>query len=121
QALPPTIKVDRPDPGLGLETSPFYLNTTARPWVHSASHPRRASVSSFGFGGTNFHVTLEEYTPGGGRAARRSRTAPTELVLVSGPTPRHLVERIRGLNAGRALADLAQHSQQRFRPTDQAR
>ncbi|MEV0408356.1 SDR family oxidoreductase [Actinoallomurus sp. NPDC050550] len=121
QVLPPTIKVDRPDPGLGLETSPFYLNTTARPWVHSASHPRRASVSSFGFGGTNFHVTLEEYTPGGGRAARRSRTAPTELVLVSGPTPRHLVERIRGLNAGRALADLAQHSQQRFRPADQAR
>jgi acyl carrier protein/NADP-dependent 3-hydroxy acid dehydrogenase YdfG len=25
-------------------------------------HPRRASVSSFGFGGSNFHIALEEYT-----------------------------------------------------------
>ncbi|GAA2105345.1 type I polyketide synthase [Actinomadura alba] len=121
QILPPTIKVDRPDPGLGLEDSPFYLNMKARPWVHSASHPRRASVSSFGFGGTNFHVTLEEYVPRGGRAAWRSRTAPSELVLLSAPTPERLVEWIQGFGAGRPLADLAQHSQQRFRADDEAR
>jgi acyl transferase domain-containing protein/NADP-dependent 3-hydroxy acid dehydrogenase YdfG len=85
KVLPPTIKVDRPDPGLKLAESPFYLNTTARPWVRDGSHPRRASVSAFGFGGTNYHVTLEEYeardTPA---ATSRLRTASSELFLVSG-------------------------------------
>ncbi|MCK9931889.1 SDR family oxidoreductase [Frankia sp. Mgl5] len=59
-ALPPTIKVTEPNPDLGLETSPFYLNTVGRPWAEPADHPRRASVSSFGFGGINFHIALEE-------------------------------------------------------------
>jgi acyl transferase domain-containing protein/NADP-dependent 3-hydroxy acid dehydrogenase YdfG len=59
RVLPPTIKVSRP--AFDMATSPFHLNTTARPWTRSADHPRRASVSSFGFGGSNFHVTLEEH------------------------------------------------------------
>ncbi|GIF63897.1 hypothetical protein Ais01nite_19320 [Asanoa ishikariensis] len=61
RVLPPTIKVRAPSPGLGIEDSPFYLNTTARPWTQNPDHPRRASVSSFGFGGANYHVTLEEH------------------------------------------------------------
>lgn len=61
--LPPTLNVARPNPKLALESSPFYLNTETRPWIR-ATHaaPRRAAVSAFGFGGTNFHVVLEEYT-----------------------------------------------------------
>src|SRR5262249_23235945 len=44
-------------------SSPFYLNTETRPWIaENGNHPRRAGVSAFGFGGTNFHVVLEEYT-----------------------------------------------------------
>ncbi|HYN43294.1 MAG TPA: beta-ketoacyl synthase N-terminal-like domain-containing protein, partial [Thermoanaerobaculia bacterium] len=34
--LPPTIKVDAPNPKLGLEESPFYLSTASRPWVRDA-------------------------------------------------------------------------------------
>jgi len=75
KVLPPTIKVDRPDPKLNIEQSPFYLNTLARPWVKASEHPRRASVSSFGFGGSNFHVALEEYT-GATQAARWLPVAP---------------------------------------------
>ncbi|MEO6573010.1 MAG: beta-ketoacyl synthase N-terminal-like domain-containing protein, partial [Polyangiaceae bacterium] len=48
KVLPPTIKIDRPNPKLGIEDSAFYLNTQRRPWIRDASHPRRASVSSFG-------------------------------------------------------------------------
>ena len=58
--LPPTIKVDQPLPGLEPGRSPFYLNTQARPWLARADHPRRAAVSAFGFGGSNFHCILEE-------------------------------------------------------------
>ena len=58
--LPPTINVSRPNPKMGMDQSPFYVNTTARPWALSNGTPRRASVSAFGFGGTNFHFVLEE-------------------------------------------------------------
>ena len=61
KVLPPTLKAEETDPELNLETSPFYINSTARPWLSSKGHPRRAAVSSFGFGGSNFHLILEEY------------------------------------------------------------
>ncbi len=62
KVLPPTINVTQPHSKLKIEDSPFYLNTEPRPWIrHQERGPRRASVSSFGFGGTNYHVVLEEY------------------------------------------------------------
>jgi len=84
QTLPPTIKVERPNPALGLDRSPFYLNTAARPWIPSNGAGRRAALSSFGFGGTNFHVVLEEYA---GPGARPTRVWPNwpELILLSAP------------------------------------
>jgi acyl transferase domain-containing protein/NAD(P)-dependent dehydrogenase (short-subunit alcohol dehydrogenase family) len=61
KVLPATLKVDPPDPGLAVEESPFFFNTASRPWLASGDHPRRAGVSAFGFGGSNFHAVLEEY------------------------------------------------------------
>ena len=49
--LPPTLKAQDPDPKLGLEKSPFYLNTKLRPWIASEKNRRTAGVSAFGFGG----------------------------------------------------------------------
>ncbi|MBI1348415.1 SDR family NAD(P)-dependent oxidoreductase [bacterium] len=60
RVLPPTIKVERPQEGLLADDSPFYVNVQARPWLSSPDHPRRAAVSAFGFGGSNFHAVLEE-------------------------------------------------------------
>ena len=61
KVLPPTLKVGEPDPKLNIHQSPFYLNTNTRPWFSNNEHPRRAGISSFGFGGSNFHVVVEEY------------------------------------------------------------
>ncbi|MCP4211129.1 MAG: hypothetical protein GY764_06580 [Halieaceae bacterium] len=99
KVLPPTIKVDRPNPNLAVNESPFYINTQTRPWIRDGSHPRRASVSSFGFGGSNFHVTLEEYT---GNMGHKDgfRPSPTELFLVSGANVQETVATAQQLAAG---------------------
>ena len=61
--LPPTLGVKQPNPKAKFEESPLYVNSEARPWPrHPDGRPRRAGVSAFGFGGTDFHVALEEYT-----------------------------------------------------------
>jgi len=62
RVLPPTLHVEKPSTHVDLANSPFYLNTATRPWIADA--PRRAGVSAFGFGGTNFHVLLEEFATG---------------------------------------------------------
>ncbi|WP_016700043.1 type I polyketide synthase, partial [Actinoalloteichus spitiensis] len=62
RVLPPTINVDTPRRDADLDSSPFHVNTRARPWLTTPGRPRRrAGVSAFGFGGTNFHCLLEEH------------------------------------------------------------
>jgi len=61
KVLLPTIKADEPDPTLNIHQSPFYLNTSSRPWFSKEEHPRRSGISAFGFGGSNFHIVVEEY------------------------------------------------------------
>jgi malonyl CoA-acyl carrier protein transacylase len=60
KVLPPSIKVDEPLEIINPGTAPIYLNTVKRPWVKTLETPRRAALSSFGFGGSNFHCVLEE-------------------------------------------------------------
>jgi len=60
KALPPTIKVTHPFKSVAPGNSSFYVNIEKRPWMPRPEHPRRAVVSSFGFGGSNFHCVLEE-------------------------------------------------------------
>ncbi|MFA5912131.1 MAG: SDR family NAD(P)-dependent oxidoreductase [Burkholderiales bacterium] len=98
KVLPPTIKVERPDPELKLDASPFYLNTAARPWIRASDHPRRASVSAFGFGGTNYHLTVEEYLSANASASAASlRTAKSELFVFGADTSAALAERCNAL------------------------
>ena len=86
RVLPPTIGVTEPNPEGGFDEAPFYVNTEARPWIRGAeAHPRRAGVSAFGFGGTDFHIVLEEYT-GDPLCARRGAVdrRPAELLVWRG-------------------------------------
>jgi acyl transferase domain-containing protein len=122
--LPPTIKVERPDPRLDLENSPFYLNTVARPWAKDPAVPRRAAVSAFGFGGANYHAVVEEYR-GAGVKAWRTRTSPVELVVVCGKSVEEVAERCRHLAATvvghPCLQFLARATQETYDPQAAAR
>ncbi len=116
KVLPPTIKVERPDPELELDESPFYLNTVARPWIRAGEHPRRASVSAFGFGGTNYHATVEEYVSERASAhASNLRTARNELFVFGADSSAALAERCNALALdGGDFSARARASQQAF-------
>ncbi len=57
--VPPTLHFTTPNPEAKLPESPFFVNTTLQSWPAIAG-PRRAVVSSFGIGGTNAHVVIEQ-------------------------------------------------------------
>ncbi|MDQ2588931.1 SDR family NAD(P)-dependent oxidoreductase [Saccharothrix yanglingensis] len=80
KTLPPTINVERPNPGALGEDAPVYVNTATRPWIKDPRRPvRRAGTSAMGFGGTNFHVVLEEHAPSREGVPVLQRTARAHL------------------------------------------
>ena len=64
--IPASLGFEHPSPNVDWASSPLRVNTQTRPWDAVTGRARCAAVSAFGFGGTNFHVVLEEYMPGRG-------------------------------------------------------
>ena len=59
QQIPPSLGYERPNPTIDFENSPFFVNNTLRDW--KCKGKRRAGISSFGVGGTNVHIIVEEH------------------------------------------------------------
>lgn len=60
--LPPTLHIEKPNLGWDPKKSPFHFRGVASPWPMGPEARRVAAVSSFGFGGTNFHTVLTNYS-----------------------------------------------------------
>jgi acyl transferase domain-containing protein/NADPH:quinone reductase-like Zn-dependent oxidoreductase/acyl carrier protein len=58
KSIPPHLHFTRLNPHISLSNTPFFIPTEAYAWPSTS--PRCAGVSSFGFGGTNAHIILEE-------------------------------------------------------------
>jgi acyl transferase domain-containing protein/thioesterase domain-containing protein/ubiquinone/menaquinone biosynthesis C-methylase UbiE/acyl carrier protein len=82
QLLPPSLHFEQPNPQIDFANSPFYVNTKLSEWKTDGI-PRYAGVSSFGIGGTNAHVILEEAPIQ--ESLEESR--PWQLVVISAKTP----------------------------------
>jgi acyl transferase domain-containing protein len=114
--IPPTLHFNTPNPKLGMENGPFYVNNTLKEWKSETS-ARRAAVSSLGLGGTNAHIVLEEAP----MVQRQSSPArENQLVILSAKTSSaleimsknlatHLGKRMNSPedNNGESLADIA--------------
>ncbi len=104
KVLPPTIHVAQPIEQVAPGQSAFYVNTEKRPWMPpQAGHPRRAAVSAFGFGGSNFHCVLEEYGSEKETVAADSRV---QILAFSAATPERLRERLDAFPANLGWDDL---------------
>ncbi len=108
ERIPATIHVDRPNPRIPFEQSPFVINDRATTWPRGAQ-PRRAGVSGFGVGGTNAHVVMEEAplrAPSsaaiGAQRLQLSARTPTALAAMATRLADHLA-----LHPGINLADAA--------------
>src|ERR1017187_5817384 len=124
KVLPPSVHCEHPNPDIDFDHSPLRVNTELRPWTVAADSIRRAGVSAFGFGGTNFHAVLEEYIPhrlngNGKRSIAVGVTQPAAVhkaplrgaLVIGAPSDSALSERLRSIQkaaeAGRAPAPSA--------------
>ncbi|MET8046927.1 amino acid adenylation domain-containing protein [Streptosporangium sp. NPDC005286] len=80
--LPASLNFSAPNPKIDFGGTRFYVNTESRAWP-TGDGPRRAAVSSFGMGGTNAHVILEEAP----RIPPRDTADDPELLVLSARTP----------------------------------
>lgn len=78
--IPSQLHLRRLNPNISLEGTRLEIPTTAVAWPPGAA-PRIAGVSSFGFGGTNAHVIVEEAAPPPQQTATTGR--PLHLLCVS--------------------------------------
>jgi phthiocerol/phenolphthiocerol synthesis type-I polyketide synthase E len=79
RTLVPSLHFTAPNPELYLDESPFYVNTQLTEWRRADGKPLLAGVSSFGVGGTNANVILQEAPQPEAAAASR----PWQLLLHS--------------------------------------
>lgn len=79
--IPPSLHFQTPNPELDLAKTPFFVNDQLRDW--QSEGPRYAGVSSFGIGGTNVHVIVEEAPI----LEPRSPFRPLPLFTLSAKTP----------------------------------
>ncbi|WP_117667818.1 AMP-binding protein, partial [Micromonospora sp. MW-13] len=108
--IPPNLHFTRPHPEIDLASGPFHVPTKARDWPQAAR--RVAGVSSFGLGGTNAHVVVEQPPPVEPADAPDAPDAAEHLLPVSARTPvalRAALTRLRRHLAGAAppLAEVA--------------
>ncbi|MCB0193851.1 MAG: SDR family NAD(P)-dependent oxidoreductase [Anaerolineae bacterium] len=57
--IPATLHCEKPHPRFKFEDSPFYPNAQLKAW-EPRNRRRIGAISSFGFGGTNCHLIVEE-------------------------------------------------------------
>ncbi len=110
--IPPSLYFEQPNPNIDFAHSPFKVNTTLTDWQQAGPLPRRAAVHSFGNGGTNAHVILEE-APALNEARQADEQRGAHLLVLSARTASALEEQSR-LLAGHlsahpelSLADVA--------------
>lgn len=106
--IPPSLHFEEPNPKMDIGNTPFYVNAKLSEWKEQP-FPRRAGLSSFGMGGTNAHVILEEAPV----ATKADESRDWQLLTVSAKTDRALEAATDSLadllrkDSGEALADIA--------------
>lgn len=92
--IPGTVHFREINPYIQLDNSPFYITDKTQPWEPPKDNenreiPRRAGISSFGFGGSNAHIVIEEYKETGTQSTPPA-LGGQHLVVMSAKSDREL-------------------------------
>jgi len=94
EVIPASIHFKQLNSHIHLQGSPFYIIDQPKLWLHKDNIPRRSGVSSFGFGGTNVHLILEDYIPEVVDARYLSEEKP-QLFVISAKDEERLIESVK--------------------------
>lgn len=85
--LPPNVHFHKANGAIPFEKWNMVVPTSLTPWPAAESETKRMSVSSFGMGGTNAHLVLEEYrqklTPAPAQKASTTKANTKRLFVFS--------------------------------------
>lgn len=96
--IPAHLHLKELNPLISLDDSPFAIPTVRQPW-ESGTEPRLAGISSFGFGGTNAHVIIEEPPPLSNQGEEGAGERPLHLLMLSAKSGSALGEMARQYSA----------------------
>ncbi|MEJ0106405.1 MAG: amino acid adenylation domain-containing protein [Bacteroidota bacterium] len=103
--IPPSINFKKANPNIEFENSPFIVNSSLKTW--ESDKKRIAGISSFGVGGTNVHIILEEFE---NPEIEISKEKPVQLINWSAKTESSLEDygnKLLGFLGNEKTADLA--------------
>ena len=60
KVIPASLHYNNPNSAINFKEGPFFVNETSAKWEKVNEKPLTAGVSSFGIGGTNLHMILQE-------------------------------------------------------------
>ena len=95
--MPPNVNLRELNPALKFEKTPFYTISQAQEWEAAPSTARRASINSFGFGGTNCHMVVEEAPKLVEAMSEKKYARPNHVLCLSAHTKQTLEQKINNL------------------------
>ena len=111
QQLVPSLHAEQLNEHIDFAQTPFVVQRHLAPWVRphkeGREYPRRAGLSSFGAGGSNAHLLVEEYEAVPFASHRPGISALATCILLSARDERGLYKRVDELDAFLQVQEVA--------------